>query len=190
LKFFEKSYLRSISLLLSSRSILMRQLYRVFALMRWTFQALLDYDRVHTFVCQASSFQLYSFTAGNRHSQWAMASISSVSYRFVLWEAVSRTKYCCSLKIQTFTPPNFWVGYAGHHLFSCSPSPQVPVESRSGISCACVFQLLDRVFDIMRQKNPEMIAGEKKRFIMKPPQCARVGTKKTSFVNFSEICQT
>nr|CAB3241602.1 IF5-1 translation initiation factor [Phallusia mammillata] len=51
-------------------------------------------------------------------------------------------------------------------------------------------ELLTRVFDIMRQKNPEMVAGEKKRFIMKPPQCARVGTKKTSFVNFTEICQT
>uniref|UniRef100_H2ZQS4 Eukaryotic translation initiation factor 2 subunit 2 n=1 Tax=Ciona savignyi TaxID=51511 RepID=H2ZQS4_CIOSA len=51
-------------------------------------------------------------------------------------------------------------------------------------------ELLTRVFDIMRQKNPEMVAGEKKRFIMKPPQCARVGTKKTSFLNFSEICQT
>uniref|UniRef100_F6WWT1 Eukaryotic translation initiation factor 2 subunit 2 n=1 Tax=Ciona intestinalis TaxID=7719 RepID=F6WWT1_CIOIN len=51
-------------------------------------------------------------------------------------------------------------------------------------------ELLTHVFEIMRQKNPEMIAGEKKRFIMKPPQCARVGTKKTSFLNFAEICQT
>lgn len=49
-------------------------------------------------------------------------------------------------------------------------------------------ELLARVFDIMRKKNPEMVAGEKKRFIMKPPQCARVGTRKTSFVNFTEIC--
>lgn len=49
-------------------------------------------------------------------------------------------------------------------------------------------ELLARVFDIMRKKNPEMVAGEKKRFIMKPPQCARVGTRKTSFINFTEIC--
>merc|ERR1712136_481835 len=51
-------------------------------------------------------------------------------------------------------------------------------------------ELLTRVFEIIAAKNPEMVAGEKKRFIMKPPQCARVGTKKTSFVNFTEICQT
>lgn len=51
-------------------------------------------------------------------------------------------------------------------------------------------ELLNRVFEIIEAKNPELVAGEKKRFIMKPPQCARVGTKKTSFVNFTEICQT
>ncbi len=51
------------------------------------------------------------------------------------------------------------------------------------------FQLLNRVFDIMREKNPDMVAGEKKRFVMKPPQVMRVGTKKTSFSNFAEICK-
>lgn len=50
-------------------------------------------------------------------------------------------------------------------------------------------ELLDRAFNQMKSLNPDMVAGEKKRFIMKPPQCARVGTKKTSFVNFTEICQ-
>ena len=51
------------------------------------------------------------------------------------------------------------------------------------------FQLLLRVFHIMREKNPDMIAGEKRRFIMRPPQVLRVGTKKTSFANFIEICK-
>jgi translation initiation factor 2 subunit 2 len=41
----------------------------------------------------------------------------------------------------------------------------------------------------MREKNPEMVAGEKKRLVMKPPQVMRVGTKKTSFANFTEICK-
>lgn len=50
-------------------------------------------------------------------------------------------------------------------------------------------ELLKRVFDIMREKNPDMVAGEKKRFIMKPPQVMRVGTKKSSFSNFSDICK-
>jgi translation initiation factor 2 subunit 2 len=50
-------------------------------------------------------------------------------------------------------------------------------------------ELLKRVFDIMRDKNPDMVAGEKKRFVMKPPQVMRAGAKKTSFSNFSEICK-
>jgi len=50
-------------------------------------------------------------------------------------------------------------------------------------------ELLTRVFDIMREKNPDMVAGEKRRFVMKPPQVVRVGTKKTSFANFTDICK-
>jgi len=50
-------------------------------------------------------------------------------------------------------------------------------------------ELLTRVFDIMREKNPDMVAGEKRRFVMRPPQVLRVGTKKTSFANFTEICK-
>lgn len=54
--------------------------------------------------------------------------------------------------------------------------------------CACA-QLLNRVFDIMREKNPALVTGEKKRFVMKPPQASRVGTKKTAFTNFADICR-
>jgi len=50
-------------------------------------------------------------------------------------------------------------------------------------------ELLKRVFDIMHEKNPDLVAGEKKRFVMKPPQVVRVGTKKSSFVNFAEIAR-
>lgn len=50
-------------------------------------------------------------------------------------------------------------------------------------------ELLKRVFDIMREKNPDMVAGEKRKFNMKPPRVMRVGTKKTSFSNFKEICK-
>lgn len=51
-------------------------------------------------------------------------------------------------------------------------------------------ELLDRVFDIMRDKNPAMVAGKKQKFIMRPPQVFRIGTKKTSFANFTDICKT
>ncbi|KAG1701203.1 Eukaryotic translation initiation factor 2 subunit 2 [Nymphon striatum] len=50
-------------------------------------------------------------------------------------------------------------------------------------------ELLTHVFDIMREKNPDMVAGEKRKFVMRPPQVVRVGTKKTSFANFTEICR-
>ncbi len=50
-------------------------------------------------------------------------------------------------------------------------------------------ELLQRVFNIMKERNPDMITGEKKKFIMRPPQVARVGTKKTSFTNFGDICR-
>jgi len=49
-------------------------------------------------------------------------------------------------------------------------------------------ELLLRAFDILREKNPEMVAGEKKKFIMKPPFVHRVGSKKTAFTNFYYIC--
>lgn len=50
-------------------------------------------------------------------------------------------------------------------------------------------ELIDHVFSIIRANNPELNAGEKKRFILKPPTVLRVGTKKTSFANFLEICK-
>lgn len=51
-------------------------------------------------------------------------------------------------------------------------------------------ELLDRVFDIIMEKNPDMAQGRKPKFVMRPPQVLRVGTKKTSFANFTEICKT
>ncbi|EHB08866.1 Eukaryotic translation initiation factor 2 subunit 2 [Heterocephalus glaber] len=50
-------------------------------------------------------------------------------------------------------------------------------------------ELLNRVFNIMKEKNPDMVAGEKRKFVMKPPQVVWVGAKKTSFVNFTDICK-
>lgn len=51
-------------------------------------------------------------------------------------------------------------------------------------------ELLTRVFEIMRDKNPDMVAGKKQKFVMRPPQVVRIGTKKTSFANFTEMCKT
>lgn len=51
-------------------------------------------------------------------------------------------------------------------------------------------ELLSRVFEIILDKNPDMAAGRKPKFVMRPPQVLRVGTKKTSFANFTDICRT
>lgn len=48
-------------------------------------------------------------------------------------------------------------------------------------------ELLLRVFDIIREKNPEMVTGEKKKIVMRPPQVLRAGARRTSFANFAEI---
>lgn len=78
--------------------------------------------------------------------------------------------------------------------FEDDTEPKVPttVSSSSWIGTDRDYtydELLIRVFNIMREKNPDMVAGEKRRFIMRPPQVLRVGTKKTSFANFLEICK-
>ncbi|XP_015790261.1 eukaryotic translation initiation factor 2 subunit 2 [Tetranychus urticae] len=51
-------------------------------------------------------------------------------------------------------------------------------------------ELLARAFCIIKEKNPDIISGEKKRLVMRPPQILRVGTKKTSFANFLDICKS
>ncbi|CAI6358116.1 unnamed protein product [Macrosiphum euphorbiae] len=51
-------------------------------------------------------------------------------------------------------------------------------------------ELLTRIFEIMREKNPDMVEGKKQKFVLRPPQVIRIGSKKTSFANFTEICKT
>lgn len=52
-----------------------------------------------------------------------------------------------------------------------------------------ILQLLGRVFNILRENNPEL-AGDRRRTVMRPPQVLREGTKKTVFVNFMDLCKT
>lgn len=52
-----------------------------------------------------------------------------------------------------------------------------------------ITQLLGRVFNILRENNPDL-AGDRRRTVMRPPQVLREGTKKTVFVNFMDLCKT
>jgi len=47
-------------------------------------------------------------------------------------------------------------------------------------------EMLNRLYEIIEAKNPSL--SNKERYILKPPQCVRVGSKKVAWVNFSEIC--
>lgn len=49
-------------------------------------------------------------------------------------------------------------------------------------------ELLNRIFKILRQNNPEL-AGEKRRYTIVPPQVAREGSKKSVFANIADICR-
>ncbi len=50
-------------------------------------------------------------------------------------------------------------------------------------------ELLQRVFIIIKDKNPDSVEGGAKKFVMRPPQVVKVGAKKTAFVNFAEIAK-
>lgn len=46
--------------------------------------------------------------------------------------------------------------------------------------------LLDRVVDLLHSNNPDLVESKRKR--IKPPQLQMIGSRKTLWVNFQEIC--
>lgn len=50
-------------------------------------------------------------------------------------------------------------------------------------------ELLDRMYSLLVTNNPEL-AGDRKRFLMKPPQVVREGSKRVVIINFGDICRT
>jgi hypothetical protein len=50
-------------------------------------------------------------------------------------------------------------------------------------------ELLDRMYSLLLANNPEL-AGDRKRFLMKPPQVVREGSKRVVIINFGDICKT
>lgn len=49
-------------------------------------------------------------------------------------------------------------------------------------------QLLERFYQILQEKNPDMMSGKVKSYKIPPPQCVREGNKKTIFANIADIC--
>lgn len=49
-------------------------------------------------------------------------------------------------------------------------------------------ELLERAFRLIRQNNPDL-AGERRKFVLVPPQVGREGSKKTAFANIADICR-
>ena len=50
-------------------------------------------------------------------------------------------------------------------------------------------ELLDRMYSLLIANNPEL-AGDRRKFLMKPPQVIREGSKRVVFTNFGDICKT
>ncbi|KAJ4704211.1 eukaryotic translation initiation factor 2 beta subunit [Melia azedarach] len=50
-------------------------------------------------------------------------------------------------------------------------------------------KLPGRLFNFLLENNPEL-AGDRRRTVMRLPQVLREGTKKTIFVNFTDLCKT
>eukprot|EP01094_Clydonella_sp_ATCC50884_P003354 TRINITY_DN1259_c0_g1_i3.p1 TRINITY_DN1259_c0_g1~~TRINITY_DN1259_c0_g1_i3.p1 ORF type:complete len:275 (+),score=114.25 TRINITY_DN1259_c0_g1_i3:40-825(+) len=51
-------------------------------------------------------------------------------------------------------------------------------------------ELLERVFSILEQSNPDLVSKKRSRMVMKPPSVFREGTKKTVWANFQDICKS
>jgi len=49
-------------------------------------------------------------------------------------------------------------------------------------------ELAGRIYSLLHTQNPAL-AGKGKRYVMKPPMLNRIGTKKTAWSNFVEICK-
>ena len=45
--------------------------------------------------------------------------------------------------------------------------------------------LLDRIYDMLKEKNPSLT--EKKKFTVKPPQVQKIGAKKSCWLNFAVL---
>jgi translation initiation factor 2 subunit 2 len=50
-------------------------------------------------------------------------------------------------------------------------------------------ELLERAFNLIQQKNPALMGSDRRKFVLKPPQLSRVGTKKCAFINFADECR-
>ncbi|CAL8073187.1 unnamed protein product [Calicophoron daubneyi] len=74
-------------------------------------------------------------------------------------------------------------------LDSTEPSADTLAKENVDSSGFTYDMLLTRVFTQLGALNPELASDQKRRLVMVPPQMARIGTKKTLFVNFATICR-
>jgi len=50
-------------------------------------------------------------------------------------------------------------------------------------------ELLDRMYSLLHANNPEL-AGDRRKFLIKPPQVVKEGSKRVVVINFGDICKT
>ena len=47
---------------------------------------------------------------------------------------------------------------------------------------------MQRIYDKLRENNPQLLGNDKKKKKLPPPQVGRVGTTRTAWTNYKEIC--
>ena len=78
------------------------------------------------FALVVAQLQLFDQGASRGH---ILPQIFSICSDFVIWEAKSQTKCCCSPKVKHFgwpppiSPPQFWAGYAINYASVCTAFP-------------------------------------------------------------------
>merc|ERR1719276_226555 len=66
-------------------------------------------------------------------------------------------------------------------------APKISFTSADGLTVDFSYdQMLDRAYELIHALNPELTKNTRKK--LKPPQVMRVGTTRTAWVNFVEIC--
>jgi len=65
---------------------------------------------------------------------------------------------------------------------------EAPTDEKEGSEVYSYETMLTRIYHQLQELNPEKAVGEKRVLKCPPPQLARIGSKKTAFINFTTIC--
>ena len=101
-------------------------------------------------------------------------------------KAFEETKHLFSLSNKKKSKKRMAAGENAHGLENEAEDDQYHKYLEVALGQGDHFQILDRVYKQIQEKNPEF--GNRKKHMMSAPHVARVGTTKTCWVNFVDHC--